>query len=106
SLTAWAYNPSENRAVVSHETPEELKDVGVTERLSQQLTLTNEFTDHNGEKVQLAKYFNGSKPVLLSMVYYECPSLCNYHLNGLMDVMKKLDLKAGRDFNVVAVSMD
>lgn len=87
-------------------TPPELDGVGVTEKLSQQISLSNEFVDHNGERVQLRKYFDGQKPVLLTMVYYGCPSLCNYHLNGLLDVFRKIDMLPGRDYEFVAVSMD
>lgn len=101
-----AYSPADNNAKFAHQTPPELEGVGVDEKLGQRLTPTLAFTDHTGKAVTLGDYFNGKKPVLMSMVYYNCPSLCNFHLNGLLEVFKKLDLRAGRDFEFVAVSMD
>lgn len=104
---AFAYEaPKPQGAGTSDQTPPELEDVGITERLNQQITLSNEFTDDKGRPVTIGKYYDGRKPVLMAMVYYDCPNLCNYQLNGLLDVFKKLDLKAGRDFTFVAVSMD
>src|SRR5690606_10278807 len=51
-------------------------------------------------------FINGARPVLLAMVYYNCPSLCNLHLNGLTATMRELKWTTGREFDVVAVSMD
>ena len=45
-------------------------------------------------------------PVLMTMVYYNCPSLCSYHLNGLNSVFKKMNWIPGKDFRFVAISMD
>ena len=45
-------------------------------------------------------------PVLMTMIYYRCPSLCNFHLSGLMDGLKGLPLKSPRDYQLIAVSMD
>lgn len=90
----------------SDKTPTEIEGVGIDERLNHQINLANEFQDETGAVVPLSKFYTGHKPVLLTMVYYNCPNLCNYHLNGLLDVFKKMDLKAGRDFEFVAVSMD
>ncbi|MEK6555484.1 MAG: SCO family protein [Bdellovibrionota bacterium] len=107
--TAVAYTPptqAEKAGTDSHATPEELADVGVTEHLSQKLSNSLEFTDDAGKKVTLGQYFNGQKPVLFTMVYYNCPSLCNYHLNGLLDVFHKAKMTVGKDFDLVAVSMN
>ncbi|MEQ1664367.1 MAG: SCO family protein, partial [Bdellovibrionales bacterium] len=49
---------------------------------------------------------NLGRPVIMAMVYYDCPHLCNYQLNGLIDVVKKMKGTAGIDYDVVAVSMD
>lgn len=102
---ARSYDPKD-KPLLAHETPRELKGIGVTEHLGRQLDLSLPFTADDGSAVTLGQYLNGEKPVLLTMVYYACPSLCNYHLNGLLDVFKKMNLVAGVDFRVVAVSMD
>src|SRR5690554_2354575 len=103
---ALAYDPTATRPLLAHETPRELEDIGIDEHLGRQLDLSLPFVSDKGDAVTLGEYFNGSKPVLLTMVYYSCPSLCNFHLNGLLDVFKKMNLVAGKDFQMVAVSMN
>ena len=101
----WAYDPKEV-VVTGHDLPQDLVDVGVDEHLGAPLDLNLEFTDDHGETLPLGRLINGRRPVLMAMVYYNCPSLCNYHLNGLTDAMRSLTWKAGDEFDVVAVSMD
>jgi len=101
----WAYDPK-NPTVTGHETPADLKDIGVEEHLGSQLDLSLPFVSDHGEAVTLGKYFTGSKPVLMAMVYYTCPSLCNHHLNALNDTMKQLKWTVGNEFEIVAVSMN
>jgi protein SCO1/2 len=101
----WAYDP--NEVVISgHDLPKEFKDVGVDEHLGQAVDLNLEFTDDKGVKGPLGRFFGKSKPVLMAMVYYTCPSLCNFHLNGLTDTMKLLQWSVGDKFQLVAVSMN
>ncbi|MGE4130937.1 MAG: SCO family protein [Bdellovibrionales bacterium] len=92
--------------VTGHELPKELQSVGVDEHLGASLDRTLKFKDENGKSVTLGEYFHKGRPVLMAMVYYQCPSLCNYHLNGLTDTMKGLKWTPGQDFEVVAVSMN
>lgn len=86
--------------------PPELKDVGITEKLGDQLDLSLPFQNEKGETVTLGSFFDGKRPVLLSIVYYNCPGLCNFHLNGVADVLKNMDWQLGREFDMVVVSMD
>ncbi len=105
AANAWAYDP--NEVVVSaHDVPKELAQVGVDEHLGAQLDLTLPFTNEKGESVPLVDYFHRNRPVLMAMVYYNCPSLCNIHLNALTESLKNLKWTTGRDFDVVAISMD
>lgn len=64
------------------------------------------FTNEAGEMKPLGSFVHNGKPVILSMVYYLCPSLCSLHMNGVTEAFKNLDLKAGTDFQWIAVSMD
>jgi protein SCO1/2 len=48
----------------------------------------------------------GSRPVLLTLVYYECPMLCNLILNGTVRALRTLEFSAGREFDVITVSID
>jgi protein SCO1/2 len=86
-------------------TPAELRDVGVTQRLDEPLPLDLTFRDEAGERVQLGDYF-GDRPVLLSLVYYECPMLCTLVLNGLLRALRALAFDVGEEFEVLTVSFD
>ncbi len=100
-----AYDPK-NPLVTGHEVPKDLEELGVDENLGGQLDLSLPFVSDTGDAVTLGQYFNGTKPVLMAMVYYTCPSLCNHHLNALNDAMKQLEWSAGDQFDVVAISMN
>ena len=98
------FKPPEN-VVPQGDRPEALRGVGIDQRLNELLPLDATFVDESGKEVKLADYFSG-KPVILALVYYTCPMLCNQELNGLMGTLKTLSFTAGREFNVVAVSFD
>ncbi len=85
--------------------PELLKDVGIDQRLNDEIPLDLSFRDEHGRTVELAQYF-GSKPVILTLVYYNCPMLCTQVLNGLDRSLKLIPMDLGKDFNVVTVSID
>src|SRR5690606_39503276 len=86
--------------------PEPLKKVGIEQRLGEQLPLTAEFKDEDGKLVKLGDYFKNGRPVILALVYYECPMLCNQVLNGLTGSLKGVSFDAGKEFEVVAISFD
>jgi protein SCO1/2 len=79
--------------------------VGIEQRLNQQVPLQLEFRDETGKAVRLSDYF-GKKPVVLNLVYYQCPMLCGEVLSGLTSAMKVMKLDAGRDFEVLTVSFN
>lgn len=99
------YDPA-NQAVQSSGLPEPLKKVGIEQRLNEQLPLDLKFKDENGREVALGEYFGKGKPVILALVYYECPMLCNQVLTGLTGSLKGMNFTAGKEFEVVAVSFD
>jgi protein SCO1 len=90
----------------SGDRPEIIKDVDFEQRLDAQLPLDTTFRDETGRAVQLAEYFHHDKPVVLALVYYECPMLCTQVLNGMVASLKVLRVNAGRDFDVVAISFN
>jgi len=85
--------------------PAVLENVGIDQRLNEQVPLDLIFQDESGARVPLATYF-GSKPVILSLAYYECPMLCTLVLNGLASALKVLSFDAGKEFEVVTVSFN
>jgi len=84
----------------------QLKEVGIDQHLDAQIPLDLKFVDESGRDVTLGQYFGGKRPVVLALVYYECPMLCTLTLNGLVSSLTPLTLSAGQDFDVVAVSFD
>lgn len=82
-----------------------LKDVGIDQKLNEAIPLDLAFRDEAGRSVQLRDYF-GEKPVILTLVYYDCPMLCTFILNGLLRSLRALSFDAGNQFNVVTVSFD
>ncbi len=85
--------------------PNELKKVSFDQNLGVQVPLDLPFRDETGHGVQLSQYFTG-RPVILSLVYYECPMLCVQALNGLVRSLKVLALEPGRDYTIVTVSFN
>jgi len=86
--------------------PEALKTVGIEQKLGEQLPLDTEMKDETGKIVKLGSFFNNGRPVIIALVYYECPMLCNQVLNGLTGSLKGINLNVGKDFDVVAISFD
>jgi protein SCO1/2 len=85
--------------------PELLQEVGLDQKLNAQIPLNLTFKDESGRTVKLGDYF-GSRPVILTLNYFECPMLCTEVLNGLTGSLTTLNLSMGKDFDVVTVSFD
>ncbi len=85
--------------------PAALRDVGFDQRLNEQVPPDLVFRDETGQCVKLGDYF-GSRPVILVLVYYRCPMLCNEVLNGLVRALLDMPLDVGKDFDVLTVSFD
>jgi len=85
--------------------PPALRNVGIDQRLNQQIPLDLAFRDESGRSVPLREYF-GKKPVILTLVYYQCPMLCTLVLNDLLRNLKEITLNVGEDFDVLTVSFD
>lgn len=85
--------------------PAPLQEIGFDQRLGETLPLDIRLRDEQGRDVVLRDLFRG-RPVVLSLVYYECPMLCTLSLNGLVSALDVLKLEPGRDFDLVTVSFD
>ena len=86
-------------------TPPILKQVGITQNLNARIPADLAFRDENGASVRIADFF-GKKPIVLSLVYFDCPALCTEVLNGELRTMKAISLDLGRDFEAVTVSFE
>lgn len=81
------------------------QDVGIDQRLGESVPLDLEFVDEAGRTVRLGEYFEDG-PVVLALVYYECPMLCTLVMNGALRTLRAISLDAGTDFQLVTVSID
>jgi protein SCO1/2 len=85
--------------------PSILRQVGIEQNLNQQVPLELMFRDESGNSVRLGDYF-GKKPIVLSLVYFDCPALCTEVLNGELRSFLSISLNVGKDFDVVTVSFE
>jgi len=87
-------------------TPAVLEEVRVDEQLGAQLPLDATFTDAAGQPVRLGAAFAQGRPVVLALVYYDCPMLCGLVMSGMARAMRENGLVAGRDFTALSISFD
>ena len=82
-----------------------LREIGIDQKLNNQVPLDLEFNDETGASVTLRQFF-GQRPVVLALVYYGCPMLCTQVLNGLAGSLQGVSFTAGNEYEVVVVSFD
>jgi len=90
----------------SSEMPTELQGVGIDEKIGDHINLNVMVQNEQGQNVPLSTFFQKNKPVMLSPMYFECPGLCSFHFNGVIDALKKVDWNPGEKFEVIALSFD
>jgi protein SCO1/2 len=86
--------------------PKELEGVTVEEHLGATLDPSLEFIDHTGQKIRLDQLLRDDKPVILTLNYYTCGTLCSVVLNAVLNGLKDLAWTAGQEFRVVTISID
>lgn len=82
------------------------QEVDIVEHLGEKLPLEIVLTDEQGRSSSLREHFGKERPIILSLVYYECPMLCSLVSQGLVRAMRNLDLELGRDYDAVTISFD
>ena len=85
--------------------PPGLQNVGIEQHLDEQIPADLSFRNETGKPVRLGDYF-GKKPVILNLVYYNCPMLCGEVLSGLEGALRVLKFDVGKEFDVLTVSFD
>ena len=85
--------------------PALLNEVRIDQKFDSQVPPDLALVDEDGRDVRLGQYF-GQRPIVLALVYYECPMLCTQVLTGLVTSVAVLDFKAGQDYEVVVASID
>ncbi len=95
------------KAAESAQLPADVAAVKITEKLGEKVDISGlRFKDEHGVEVPLSKFFEAGKPVIMMMVYYKCPGICNYLLNGFTNSIRSLDWSIGDQFHVVTVSIN
>ena len=89
----------------ANQRPPGLANVGIEQHLNQQIPQDLTFRDESGKTVRLGDYF-GKRPMILNLVYYNCPMLCGEVLSGLTSTLRVLRFDLGREFEVITVSFD
>jgi protein SCO1 len=84
---------------------DELSEYGFQPHPGAHLPLAAAVVDEEGRPVLLGRFFAG-KPVVLVLDYLRCKTLCGLTLDNLAAALDRLPLDAGRDFQVVVVSID
>jgi protein SCO1/2 len=106
-LTVLALSVCVSRVGYCEDVPSALQNVGVKEHLGTQVSVDSlHFKNEKGETVALKDYFSSHRPVLLALVYYKCPNLCNFMMNGLVKALGDMEWQPGRQFDIVAVSIN
>src|SRR5258707_13355348 len=85
--------------------PAILHEVDITQNLNGRLPADLVFRDETGREVRLGDFF-AQKPIVLSLVYFDCPALCTEVLNGELHTMQSISLDLGKDFDAVTVSFE
>lgn len=86
--------------------PNEMQGVGVEEKIGEKIDLNLTFIAEDGYPHSLKEYFAAGKPVILNLVYFTCPMLCNLTLNGQVSMLRELAWTPGKEFQIVTVSID
>jgi len=78
--------------------------IGIYEHLDDYIPEDLVFVDERGDTIQFVSLIN--KPTVLVLVYYTCPGICSPLLDGVADVIGKMDLELGKDYEVITVSFN
>lgn len=86
--------------------PRELEGVGVDEHLGRNVDLNLTFIGEDGYAVPLKNFFQKGRPVILDLVYYNCPMLCTLILNAQTEAMREIPWTPGDQYEVVTISIN
>ena len=101
----WAYEPQVLSQPASYKPPQ-MQNVKIVEKLGTRLDLSLPVRTEAGEVRKLSEVLRPNRPTILSFVYFSCPALCNLHMNGVTEALKKIKWTVGQEFDVVALSFD
>jgi protein SCO1/2 len=78
--------------------------IGLVEKLGKNVPLDVSFMDSEGRTVSLKDLIN--KPTVIDLAYYKCTGICTPLMTEVANVINKIDLIAGKDYNIVTISIN
>jgi len=105
-IAAISVAPHARGQILSKELPEDMQGVDVIEQRGAEVPLDLKFLNAQGNTVQLGDYFDGRRPVVLILGYYDCPLLCTLVFNRAQKAFNELGFVMGKDYRALAVSFD
>jgi len=79
--------------------------IAYEQRPGAQIPIQDIFRDDTGRIVRLDDLFEG-KPLVLALGYFRCPNLCSVVRADLFEALRASGMMAGRDYALVALSID
>ena len=79
--------------------------IEVKEQIGSTLPLDASFTNHLGESLKLGSFFDGTSPVILTMNYYRCETLCDITLRKLAGTIERSGWANKNDYKIVTVGI-
>ncbi len=79
-------------------------EIGIVEKLGDTIPMDLDFLNENNDTVTLGQLIN--KPTILFFVYFDCPNICSPLMDGVADVVSKLDLDSGKDYQIITISFN
>ena len=105
-IAAAIFSLATSLAGAAEPLPKQLEGVELQQKLGNHVPLDLPFTNHNGERVTLRQLFADGKPILLTLNYYRCKTLCSLELGALLRGLRRLDYTPGREFKIITASID
>ncbi|WP_186646149.1 SCO family protein [Fluviispira vulneris] len=101
-----AKGPSTGSGMPLNKVPTVMQGVTITEKLGSTIDLSNTFIDSSGKVTKLSDMLADGKPLILTLNYYRCTSLCSLQLVNFANTLKEMGWKIGKDFKIATVSFD
>jgi protein SCO1 len=79
-------------------------EIGVEEKLGNTLPLEAQFVNEEGKTVTLKDLID--RPTILALVYFRCPGICGPLMGGLADIVEKMEMTPGDEYQIITISFD
>ena len=79
-------------------------EIGIVEHTDTLMSKDIKVVNEKNDTVSLFNLLD--KPTILNLVYYRCPGICSPIMNSIAEVISKMDMTIGKDYQVITVSFD